>query len=172
MSFDTGDSSCWRPFFTTEEEIVQQFTIQNQNVIYCEADDDFALKLESDISHSIKVSIRENVQGIPRFKLDVSKNLRSMLETLEKMKRLSKADEGDAYIDDIIHDLHHSFRGHSVYGFPLHFKFTTVQDIVEGVKLTGIFRSRLPDPVFGLAIRVFPYTSNIFSVWVFALVVN
>ncbi len=167
-----GDSSCWKPFFTTKQEMVQRLTIQNQCMIYHEADDHFALKLERDLSNLIKISIRENVQGIPRFELIVSQKMRSILENLEKMKRHSEADEQATFIDDFIHDLHPSFRGKNVYGCPLHFKFTAIQDILEGVKLTGIHRSRLQDPTFGLAVRVFPYASGIFSVWVFALVVN
>jgi hypothetical protein len=54
-----------------------------------------------------------------------------------------------------------------MFGFPLHFSLTSVSDILEEVKATDIHRCQHPEVEFSAAVRVFPYASNIFSVWIF-----
>ena len=58
-------------------------------------------------------------------------------------------------------------RGQSLFGFPLHFGFSNVDEILEQIKMTSIHQSRHPDVEFAAAVKVFPYECGVLSVWVF-----
>ena len=52
-------------------------------------------------------------------------------------------------------------------GFPLHFGYSDLETIVEGVKGTGVHLCREHGTEFALAVLVEPYPASAMSVWVY-----
>ena len=56
---------------------------------------------------------------------------------------------------------------HKVCGFPLHFSFGDIDQVVEAVTATGVHLNREPGVEFALAVHVEPYPNTAMSVWVY-----
>ena len=174
MKFDLNDSSCWQNFFgpLANHTPLETFTvpppsIQEATLYYEEPNDSLAAILESDIMENIKSSIR-SWRRVPcsSFNNEISNRLRIIIDDLEYRKLNGMPPPLPSEYCTPLEGLLLS-RGKHMFGFPLHFSFTSVSDILEEVKATDIHHCQHPEVEFSASVRVFPYASNIFSVWIF-----
>lgn len=132
--------------------------------MYTDPDYGKARELEVDLLDKVKVSIRGWRRSHCSFNADISSRLRHFLEELEESKQdgltLKSSDE---YLRSLIG----MSRGKTIFGFPLHFGYTNVKDVLDRVEMTSIHQSKHPDAEFAAAVKVFPYECGVYSVWVF-----
>lgn len=54
-------------------------------------------------------------------------------------------------------------------GFTQNFTFTSIEDIVEAVKATGIHTNESPEVEFALAVYIHPFVCGVLSVWIYVM---
>ena len=54
-----------------------------------------------------------------------------------------------------------------VCGFPLHFAFGDIEQLIEAVTSTGVHQNRENGVEFALAVHVEPYHNSVMSVWIY-----
>ena len=59
------------------------------------------------------------------------------------------------------------FSVHQICGFPLHFAYTDMEEILESFHATGAYLNREPGVEFALQVHVEPYPDTVMSVWVY-----
>jgi len=131
--------------------------------VYKKPDVQLSSELEIVMLEEIKNSFREWRRVPCSFRGDVSSRLRFLLEELEEAKLNGRRGE----TRDLIAYLASVTRGRRIFGFPLHVIYTNTEDVIERIRQTDIHRSKVPGIEFALAVRIFPYESNVLSVWVF-----
>lgn len=60
----------------------------------------------------------------------------------------------------------------NIYGFPINVSFTSNEKIWEQVKLTDVHLAAHEKCIFSLSVYVEPYPSEVYSVWIFLVVIN
>lgn len=153
------------PFFDPKKNpFVQLESVQEETLVYSKMNIEFSLQLEFDIKEKVKASIR-SWRAVPsKFNDDISDRLEGILADLEFRKCNGSCYESSSYYFRTISDL---CIDKEVFGFPLHFAFTNVDEITERVHLSAIHESKHPNVEFALSVKVFPYVSNLYSVWIF-----
>uniref|UniRef100_A0A1B6DJ12 Coiled-coil and C2 domain-containing protein 2A n=1 Tax=Clastoptera arizonana TaxID=38151 RepID=A0A1B6DJ12_9HEMI len=94
----------------------------------------------------------------------VTVTLRKLLPSLE-----SATWTNNSHLVKVEHynQLSHSLGSHKMCGFPMNFVFTSIQDIIEAIKATGIHSNENADVEFALAVYIHTYPCNVISVWVY-----
>jgi len=172
MNFDLHDRKCWDSFFnfdairnnTPHQPLATCTSIQEPILQYREPNDHLAAELEVEIMEQVKTSIRSWRRIPSSFNNDISNRLRIIISDLEERKFNGMKAPPAA---DYFASLESLCRGKQIFGFPLHCGFSSVQEILDMVASTTIHESKHPDVEFGVAVKIFPYACNTFSVWVF-----
>ena len=165
VSMDVNDVKMWKPFFNERFQYPQEglHSKQEKRLVYTTPSTSFAEELQDELLETLKRDIRRWRRGATGFKGETSNRLRALLETLEAGKR------GEVTLNSEEHlaRLERASANRDMTGLPLNFAFTEVNEVVNKVKSTGVHLSKHPQVDFALAVRVFPYHSNVLSVWVY-----
>ncbi len=166
LDFDFNDKRKWKSFHNqySRPKLVLINPVQDSILEYSVPNPILAKELEIDILDKIKISIRSWRRTSCTFNSDVGNRLRQILEEMEEHKLNGTM---HASSSDYRTSLSTACRGKVVFGFPLHFGFMNVQEIVDDVEMTGIHECKHPNGEFALAVKVFPYECCLMSVWVF-----
>ena len=62
-----------------------------------------------------------------------------------------------------------SFHDKSLHGFPINSTFTDLKSLSAKVRATNIHLNESDDVKFALAVKVFPYPQEVYSIWIFLL---
>jgi hypothetical protein len=153
------------PFFHPRRNPYMQLnSIQESYLNYSDPNIQFALKIELDIKERIKAEIRSWRNKPSKFNTDLSDRLGMILVDLEDRKCNGLQFESSANYLRTISDV---CIEKQVFGFPLHFSFTSIDEIIDRIHLTAVHDAKHPQVEFALAVKVFPYVSSLNSVWVF-----
>ncbi|GMI38844.1 hypothetical protein TrCOL_g10233 [Triparma columacea] len=165
VSLDFNDKKCWKPLFGDRFPYPEGglHSLQERRLTYTSPSTSFAEELQDELNETLKRDIRRWRRGATGFKGETSNRLRALLETLEACKR------GDATLSHKEHlmRLERASGNREMSGLPLHFSFTDIQEVIQKVKATSVHMCMHPQVDFALAVRVFPYHSNVLSVWVY-----
>jgi len=165
VSLDINDAKSWRPFYGGRypEPQVSLPSIQEVRLTYTEPNHQFSEELQDELVEVLKRDIRRWRRGATGFKQDAGNRLRGLLDSMEHAKN------GESTLSHQAHlmKLEQTTKGRDMYGLPLNFSFTDVGEIVSKIKATEVHGCMHPDVEFALAVRVFPYASNVLSVWVY-----
>jgi coiled-coil and C2 domain-containing protein 2A len=165
ISLDVNDTKAWRPFYGTRYPgpPIPLPSIQETRLNYPEPNHHFAEEMQDELIEVLKRDIRRWRRGPTGFKQDAGSRLRALLESMEHAKN------GEQTLSHVEHlnRLEQATRGRDLYGLPQNFAFTDVNEIVSKIKATEVHSCKHPDVEFALAVRVFPYHSNVLSVWVY-----
>jgi hypothetical protein len=140
--------------------------INDPILIYTDPKELLASELEVDILDRVKSTIRGLRQTPCSFNSNICNQLRHFLNQMEESKRngtpqiLSRDCSSRLSTSSLC-------RGKHLFGFPLHFGFLNVKEILERIEMTNIHKHNHPDVEFSAAVKVFPYECGAFSVWVF-----
>ena len=95
--------------------------------------------------------------------------LRKLLPNLEGTKGgLSLSPEGTSTIaTEHLNELNRIMTSHKVCGFPLHFAFSDIDQLIEALTATGVHLNREPGVEFALAVHVEAYPCTAMSVWIY-----
>ena len=96
--------------------------------------------------------------------------LRKLLPSLEATKGglgPSADGSGSSIPAEHLSELQRIMTSHKVCGFPLHFAFGDIDQLIEAVVATGVHLNRETGVEFALAVHVEPYMNFAMSVWVY-----
>lgn len=140
--------------------------LQETYLQYREPDEVVAMAIETKITDAIKTSIRNLRRMTTIFNYNIPKRLCTELEELEYIHRhglpIPSTSDYHRFVESFS-------KGKSLYGFSLHFLYTSVEKIVSEIEATYIYETLHPSVEFSLAVRVFPYANNLYSVRVLLL---
>jgi coiled-coil and C2 domain-containing protein 2A len=153
------------PFFDPHRNPYEQLkSVQESYLLYSDPNIQFALKIELDIKERIKAEIRAWRNTPTKFNTDISDRLGMILTDLEDRKCNGLQLESSANYLRTISDV---CLDNEIFGFPLHFSFTNIEEIIDRIYMIAIHEAKHPQVEFAFAVKVFPYASNLNSVWVF-----
>lgn len=162
LDFNLSISRKWAPLNlvdTNGERTLALKPIQDEVLHYSLPNHGYAKELQDELKESIKTAVREWRRTTTSFRTDIVAKLSSILDKLEDSKISGKRPDTSG-LDDLS-------KTRNVFGFPLHFAFTNIKDVLNQIKATEIHRNRNPNVEFSLAVRVFAYPGGLLSVWVF-----
>lgn len=94
--------------------------------------------------------------------------LRKLLPSLEATKGgLALPGDSNPVAAEHLTELQRIMCSHKVCGFPLHFAFGDIDQLIEAVTATGVHLNRETGVEFALAVHVEPYPNTVMSVWVY-----
>ena len=134
--FSLHNRLCWLPFHDQSLNSLPPLApslVQQTSLTYDEPNEEVALELEIDIYEKVKASIRALRRVPTSFNNDVSQRLRFVMTTYEERKfngRYTTDNNGNTFSS-----INNLCQGKQVFGFPLHFGFSNVETILEGIKL-------------------------------------
>lgn len=167
VDFNFQNTKKWLPLdrLGSQEEI-SPCPLQETYLQYREPDEGVAMAIETEITDAIKTSIRNLRRMTSIFNYNIPKRLGTELEELEYIHRHGLPIPSTSDYHRVIESLSN---GKSIYGFSLHFSYTSVEKIVREIEATYIYETLHPSVEFSLAVRVFPYANNLYSVRVLLL---
>lgn len=156
---------------------------------YPPTDFGYANEIEQTVLKELKNSIRKWRRAYPAgttFQPDVSAVLETILPFLEQWTLDGgpsadpaasmhgvKLEGGVDWIQNLLmHRLATFTRTRAIRGFPLNIPFCDIASVVEQVKGTAIHEAGHRDAQFGMAVKAFPYTNKVVSLWVFIVVIE
>jgi len=162
LSFDVNNTKHWSCFPSPSEKSLLPSSIQDSSIKYSPPDYKLSAQLESEIGKAVRESLSLWRGSKCNFRNDVSDRLMGILEELEDIK-LNGRKPNIGYFTSIST----LTKNREIFGFPLHFPFTNMGDIVSEIEKTEIHKSKHPLVEFAVSVRVFPYESKVMSIWVF-----
>lgn len=164
MTFDLSARKAWKPFYSNRHPrpTTPLPSIQEASLTYTEADHELANELQDELQETLRIELRRCRRRPTSFKGDICTRLLSFLEILEE-SRLGNRELTDTDYSTFLAVVN---RGRTLFGGSFHFPFTDIGDIVAKIKAAEIHQTKHPDAEFALAVRVFPYSNSLFSVWV------
>lgn len=167
LDLSVNDKKKWKPYYNqyTRPKALLLSPVQEDALRYSASNPILAKELEIRILDKIKISIRSWRRTSCTFNTDIGNRLRQMLEEMEEHKLNGTTHPSSSdYRNNLLSTV---CRGKAAFGFPLHFGFMNIQEIIDEIEATGIHQSKHPDGEFALAVKVFPYECDVMSVWVF-----
>ena len=166
MSFDLNNTSNWKHFYNnvTNPKTSSLYPAQDLVLQYSDTTTTKSCELEINLLKEIKTSIRGWRRQPSSFNNDVGNRLRQFLDDLEDNKRNGTPQKRS---EEYLVSMNRILRGKNVFGFPLHFGFSNVEEILNRIEMTEIHQSKHPDVEFAVAVKIFPYECGLLSVWVF-----
>jgi coiled-coil and C2 domain-containing protein 2A len=160
LDFDVSNVRKWVPLPINEGHVM--LTLQEERMHFTLPDHHRAREMQIDVIESIQRSIREWRHISTCFRPDISSRIASKLEQLEtaKMNGRLASNPQMTFSEGVTQP-----RG-TLFGFVLHEPFTSVQDILDRVKVTEIHRNGNPRVEYAVAARAFGYPGGIISMWV------
>ncbi|CAD7928568.1 unnamed protein product [Amoebophrya sp. A120] len=198
MDWDLENHALWRPLFVDESEKKHLFpdgTIETlqpalryepPNVSRAKA---LQAQLEDDIwKRFLRERAGRNLRT--RSNAAIAGKCREMLETLEQFKQTRREGGNEAPpplraanevpvkkpdVDAFFLKLEEEFGGHRgmrVYGVPLNLGMSDFGQVWQAVTNTDLLALGSDDAEFSMAVRVFPYSQRICSIWIFLVCVT
>ena len=186
LSFDLENSKLWRPFFdkTFPKPELQSYQEPDLTEYYAPINHAQAETMEREILETLQQDLRrcreEDLIGkngsskrrgvFTRFDSSVGNALKDTLEFFEKCKQ-----EEDNYDEQRYRELLESSKGlqsfhdKTLHGFPINSTFTDLKSLSAKVRATNIHLNESDDVKFALAVKVFPYPQEVYSIWIFLL---
>ena len=179
MTFDLDDLKSFRPFFTIKHPKPDTINSVNQmDIVHVPPNarlmEDMERELQETLKNEFKAWRQENEKGMKtytRFDQNVSMALKPLLESFEAAKL-----KMDGFSEDTHRDL---WSNHSrlttlaatkhIHGVPINVAFTDLKELSLTLKSTHVHENENENVRFALAVKVFAYSNNIFSVWVYAI---
>jgi len=166
--FNFQDTRHWLPLISiNDHEFIPLPTTADQvsNLNYTAPNQVYSLDLETEIEETLRTSLRSWRRVPTIFNSNWSDSLHRILHDLEdrKFNGIIMPASSSGYFE-LTEKL--CRQGKQVFGFALHFSYFTADEIMERIKSTAIHQSKHPDVEFSIAVKVFPYACNLFSVWV------
>eukprot|EP00804_Cyclotella_cryptica_P009333 CCRYP_008997-RA/>CCRYP_008997-RA protein AED:0.07 eAED:-0.02 QI:0/0.66/0.25/1/1/1/4/0/1354 len=146
LDFNLSISRKWAPLHlvdTNGEQPLPLSPMQGEVLHYSQPNHGYAKELQDDLKESIKTAIRRWRRSTTSFRTDIVAKLSSILDKLEDSKMSGKQQDTSG-LDDLS-------KTRNVFGFPLHFAFTNIQDVLNQIKTTEIHRNRNPNVEFSVA---------------------
>lgn len=164
IDFNLSNPRQWAPLHsaTDAQPSVTLMTIQDRSLHYAPQNHRYARELSNELKETIKSAVRGWRRSATSFRSDVGNRVTLILEKLEQARVEGQQIE---HVDSVLPETVTKTR--KVFGFPLHFPFTNVQNVLDAIEATEIHRNRNPRVEFALGVRVFPYPGGLLSVWVF-----
>ena len=136
--------------------------IQEERLHFAPTNHRSSRELQDELKEATKTAIRGWRRGATSFRSDVGSKLTLILDKLEdsRMKGNSIALRNFNLPESVT-------KTRSVFGFPLHFAFTKIDEILDMIETTEIHGNMNPQVEFALGVRVFTYPGGLLSVWVF-----
>lgn len=150
-----------------------QTPIQEGKLIFDQSNNDLVDEIEDDLSESLRREIRRCRRKPTSFLTDImtQTKLQLCLHQLE-VNRLDCSDQAQkSSMSFIKKSLNKVTKDKKVFGQPMHFVFTNIKDIIDQIMKKGLQKMKHPDAEFSVTAKVFPYSGNIFSIWVCIMVV-
>jgi len=160
LSFDVDNENNWSCFASSSGK--SWSSIQVSSLQYSPPDYKLSGQLESELGKAVREAIFHWRGRKCIFRDDVSDRLVGILEELEDIQ-LNGTRPNVGYFTSISS----LTKNREIFGFPLHFAYTNMGDILNRVENTEIHKSKHPQVEFAVSVRVFPYECNVMSVWVF-----
>ena len=86
-----------------------------------------------------------------------------LLPDLEKAANMGK----DIDVSKHMKQRESYLRTRNIYGYPLNVPYTDIDGVLDQIKITGVHECTHPEAQFGLGVGIFPYPSNVYSVWIY-----
>ncbi|XP_037397529.1 coiled-coil and C2 domain-containing protein 2A isoform X2 [Pygocentrus nattereri] len=161
MSFDVTKPKFWKPFFSRSFPDPGLSSVQPEELVYRRIDKAAAAELQDRIEKVLREKIMEWRPRHPtRWNRYCTATLRQFLPKLELSGGREMAEEHRLELQSLLGD-------YRISGFPLHLPFSEIRPIIEAVYSTGVHNVETPNVEFALAVYVYPYPSNVLSVWVY-----
>ncbi|CAB4064698.1 CC2D2A [Lepeophtheirus salmonis] len=140
-------TSDWLPLFDRSMPNPQSPSVQSDSMVYTPSDPRAAKILKDKLERALRDSLM---------------SLRPKLRTKAVLQRKEKN-----FLSDHLSELQRISASYKVCGFPLHFAFTEIEDVIKGLRSTGVYCNRDPNVEFALAVDVKPYPNTAMSVWLY-----
>jgi coiled-coil and C2 domain-containing protein 2A len=191
LDYNVTNLKCWRPFFGYHCPFPQLglSTIQAP-ITYSSTDPMYAQEIEDAVHQGIRNAFRrwrsKRFRATTTFHPQASEALQEILMELEMWKRFgdenrrlavqsvnnsNQSQEGSGLdrIEQLIQQKMQSIVSNrqQLKGFPMHFPFTDVDEIIQKVKKFAVHENKHPNVQFVLSVRAIPLFNNIISLWIF-----
>ena len=139
MSFNLNCPKFWRPFYSESFPLNFLPSVQEHTLLYAEPNIELADEIQDEITFALKNKIRSQRKKMTSFVTDtiIQARLLVLLTQLESA-RLDRVDQIGCIIGDCIDSLQILLRRRKMYGYPMHFIYTRVEDIVSTVSATEV----------------------------------
>ena len=168
LRWELGNSSDWAPLFPGGVPPNLVTSLQPDTLHFSPVDHRGAKQLKD----RIEKSLRDTIMNLRRkANLRTSLNfqgkaiLAKLLPGLESARLTTASSRGIS--QEHLSELQRIITSHKVCGFPLHFAYSDLETILEGVRGTGVHLNTDPAVEFALSVLVEPYPGSVMSVWVY-----
>lgn len=165
LDFDILNGRKWVPLHINGEKNAV-LTVQGERLQFTLPDHHRARETQIEVVESIQSSIRGWRNTATCYRTDINAKIASKLEQLELAKQNSLP------TSNVEMTLNEGMTKTRMTGFILHEPFTSVQDIVDRIKVTEIYRNKNPRVEYVVAARAFAYPGGFLSLWVCVCSVN
>lgn len=173
LRWDLSQASDWMPLFTGNLPNPGMPSIQPAELPLAQSDHRAAKQLKERIERTLRdtlMNLRKKINLRTTMNFQGNATLRKLLPGLEAAKGgLGASGEGstNSMVTEHLGELQRIMASHKVCGFPLHFSFGDIDQLIEAVTATGVHLNREPNVEFALAVNVEPYPNAAMSVWVY-----
>ena len=165
LDFDMLNVRKWVPLHINGEKKIV-LTVQDERLHFTLPDHHRARETQIEVVESIQSSIRGWRNTATCYRTDINAKIASKLEQLELAKQNSLP------TSNVEMTLNEGMTKTRMTGFILHEPFTSVQDILDIIKVTEIHRNKNPRVEYAVAARAFAYPGGFISLWVCVCSVN
>ncbi|XP_078268853.1 protein CC2D2B-like [Rhinoraja longicauda] len=160
ISFDVSKEHNWQPFFKNPQHRALS-SVQPQELIYYSTESALVDKLQNRIEWALKNKIMEwRVQRPTRWNRYCTGVFQNFLPLLEQNLGRSVSEEQSAGLESLLKE-------YKVSGFPIQMCYSKLESIFDKVYSTGIHKTDIPNVEFAVAVYIYPYPSNVLSVWIY-----
>ncbi|MCQ2816961.1 MAG: hypothetical protein MJ252_06825 [archaeon] len=111
---------------------------------------------------------------------DIVENVEQSAEEREKLyeEKIKNIEEEKEKLIKDLEDLENKIKGEfvgqkdNIYGFPLNMSFTSMEQIIDTVKLTNIHFAATSEDTLSLTVYVSPLPMNVNSIWIFLAIIK
>ena len=168
LRWELGNSSDWVPLFPGGVAPNLLSSLQPDTLHLSPPDHRGAKQLKDKIEKSLRDSImnlRRKAHLRTSLNFQGKAILAKLLPGLEAAKLSTASSRGIS--QEHLSELQRIITSHKVCGFPLHFAYSDLETILEGVRGTGVHLNTDPGVEFALSVLVEPYPGSVMSVWVY-----
>ena len=160
--FDTRNNKLWNPLLPSD---VNWATVQ-QDLAYSQPD---SYKIK-EIQQRFERSARDFImRGRNRF---VTKWNRHCTKALQAVLPLFETHPQGASLLEYHQALNEVQSSYNLYGFPMNFRYSDADSLLEAIERTGIHFNESKNAEFGLAIHIHTYPNDILSLWVYIVCIT
>ncbi|TRY71952.1 hypothetical protein TCAL_17145 [Tigriopus californicus] len=168
MKWDLTNGSDWTPLFGSHLTLPDLSSVQPTQLSTSQPDQRAATTLKDKIEKKIKShisSLRKRLKLGTPLNFTVAASLKRLLPALESNR--GGIAEGRILATEHLAELKSASAAYKICGFPLHFGYSHMDQIVEALEATGVHLNREPGVEFAVAVHVEPFPQTVMSVWIY-----